>query len=192
MSVGQQPAFHAALDLAANQTAADALRLMMVTGLRVNEARLLQWDYIDLAAATITLPASKTGRSTRPIMPEAVTFLRSRNETTGYVFAGAVSGSPIGGKVLGDTFREACRVAGIAELKVLDLRRTFASDAIAAGVPLLAVQHALGHADLQMVTTVYLKAAQGEISGDELARVTEHRAARQGGKVVDIEDRRRA
>ena len=34
MSVGQQPAFHAALDLAANQTAADALRLMMVTGLR--------------------------------------------------------------------------------------------------------------------------------------------------------------
>lgn len=48
-------------------TAIVVCRLLAMTGLRPGEAASLRWAEIDLAAQTIALGDSKTGRSTRPI-----------------------------------------------------------------------------------------------------------------------------
>ena len=69
---------------------------------------------------------------------------------------------------------------------LLDMRRTFASDAIAAGVPLNEVQAAMGHTDLQMISQVYQGLGNVERLGPGLARIAAYREARATGKVVDL------
>lgn len=47
-------------------------------------------------------------------------------------------------------FWSCIRVAGVKEIRLHDLRHTFASQLVMAGVPLRAVQELLGHATMEM------------------------------------------
>lgn len=148
--------------------------VMLATGARWGELTALQVQDVDLAAGAVhirrafkkaekgtVLGAPKSSRSVRTILvPEwAVEALRPRvagHEADRFVFT-----SPRG-RVLHRTnfverhWKKALREAGIAKpLTPHSLRHTFASWALAAGVPPLVVQHRLGHQSLQTTSTVY-------------------------------------
>ena len=99
----------------------------------MSEARLLRWDEVDMTAGILLLANTKTGASRRPLSAEALVILSSIEPVDGnpYVFAGHRDGHPIGVKQLNQAHHRVCRAAKIEGLKLLDLRRTFLSDAIA-------------------------------------------------------------
>jgi len=64
-------------------------------------------------------------------------------------------------------FLKACRIAGIENFRIHDLRHTFASMAVSSGADLYAVQRLLGHSDISM-TQRY-----AHLAADDLKRATE-------------------
>jgi len=77
----------------------------------------------------------------------AVELLRQRSRPAGhlYVFQGKNVGEPICNPYKG--FKRVLERAGISDLRIHDLRHSFASLAINNGATLYEVQHLLGHAD---------------------------------------------
>lgn len=79
---------------------AKALLLVILTALRTNEARELQWSEIDLDEAVIKLEARRMKNGLHalvPLSPPAVELLRGlqREAISNYVFPGRASGKPI-------------------------------------------------------------------------------------------------
>jgi integrase len=107
--------------------AANALRLIALTGLRCGEAYGLRWREIDLDGSCLRLEASKTGRSTRPISKAAVEHLHSLPQLDReFVFPNR-DGS--GGVDLKKAIAAIFDAAGLVDARGHDLRRSFASTA---------------------------------------------------------------
>lgn len=148
--------------------------VMLATGTRWGELTALQVQDVDLAAGAVrirrafkkgakgsVLGTPKSARSIRTILlPDwAVEALRPR--VAGHPPNRLVFTSPRG-RVLHRTnfverhWKKALEQAGIGKpLTPHSLRHTFASWALAAGVPPLVVQHRLGHESLQTTSKVY-------------------------------------
>ena len=69
--------------------AAAALRLLMLTGCRLNEILTLRWDDVDRKAGELRLRDAKTGARMVPLTPTAITFWQGLT-----VFRGAPGCSP--------------------------------------------------------------------------------------------------
>ena len=63
-------------------------------------------------------------------------------------------------------FEKACKIAGIENFRIHDLRHTFASMAVSSGADLYAVQRLLGHQDIAM-TQRY-----AHLAADDLKKAT--------------------
>lgn len=75
-----------AVDSYPNEWVRSALRFLVLTGLRSNEVRLLEWSDIDLDDARLTIPAErmKKGREySAPLSRQAVSLLREQQGRTG-------------------------------------------------------------------------------------------------------------
>ena len=128
--------------------------LSLQTGMRRGELFLLTWGSVDLKAARITVhgTTAKSGTTRHiPLNSEALAVLRGWHEQstdkTGLVFAGKR------GEVFNNVRRSwegVLSVAGIKRFRWHDLRHTFASKLVMAGVDLNTVRELLGHADLKM------------------------------------------
>lgn len=126
---------------------ADAIRLLALTGARRSEIFELRWSEIDLDRARIVLPRerSKTGEKTIPFNNAACEILRSWKEkrVNDFVFPGRGAKGPlIGMSHRWETLRDR---AGLPDVRVHDLRHSFASFAVANGASLFLVGKALGH-----------------------------------------------
>jgi integrase len=131
----------------ADPSAVAAIRFLIFSGFREQEALSLRWDAIDFDRGMVTLAESKTDKSTRPLGAPALELLASRDRKEGdeYVFPGAVPGAPR---------REVKRVwyavresAGLDSVRLHDLRHTVASFAASGGASLPMVAALLGHRD---------------------------------------------
>jgi integrase len=168
------------------------------TGLRKNEILTLQWRQID-ARGFVSLPKAntKTGkRRTVKLSARALEALKTLpREASGWVFVSGYRTKNNGGEKntthvderhICRQFRAAVKAAGIeaapgdGEVRVHDLRHSFATNAIAAGVPLPVVQRMTGHASLSMLGR-YLHASTKDI--DE-AVATMERARHPEGKAA--------
>jgi len=151
--------------------------LALNTGMRRGEIFGLQWRAVELAGAhprlTVTAATAKAKRSrVIPLNAEAVavlkTWLKQQANTDGLVFPSA-NGARF------DNINKAWRaITKAAELKLFrfhDLRHTFATRLVEAGVSLRAVQELLGHGDSRMtekyahVSDDYLAGAVAKIGG---------------------------
>ena len=130
------------------------VRLALHTGCRRGELFDLQWRDIDLVTARLTVraEAAKSGRSrVVPMNAEAMKTLRAwkpaRVEPVDYVFP-----AEDGGRMqdIKTAFLKVVRQAGFKDFRFHDLRHSFASNLVAAGVDLNTVRELLGHADLKM------------------------------------------
>ena len=127
---------------------ADVIRLLLLTGCRKSEIVHLRWTEID--GDLVQLADSKTGRRTVWLSAPAQAVL-ARQPRTGspYVFP-APSGAPGPRPLDISLWRKVRREAGIGDVRLHDLRHTFASQAVLQGVPLPVVARLLGHAGERM------------------------------------------
>ena len=133
-----------------NQTLVAALKLLLLTGIRKEEAMQAQWVNVDLERGTLFLPETKSGRGRHVVLnPAAVELIRQqpRQADNPYIFPGRIPQRPINNPQKG--FRRLLAAAGIENLRIHDLRHSFASLAVNAGATLYQVQHLLGHASAQ-------------------------------------------
>ncbi len=134
---------------------AQLIRLLLLTGCRINELMAAEWSWFDEQTARLTLPpeAHKTGSdgSERVIHlpPAAILILRElRRETNSrWIIAGDGDGHLVG---YWRMWRDLIAAAGISNLRPHDARHSWASYAITeAGLTLPQVGALLGHASPQ-------------------------------------------
>jgi integrase len=131
---------------AAPHSFADAIRLLLLTGARKNEIAHLAWAEVDLDQGIIRLPParSKTGAKTIMLNTPAIALLRARQDSGRYVFPSTRKvDTPIVG--MQKIWARARARAGLADLRIHDLRHAFASFAAADGASLPLIAKALGH-----------------------------------------------
>ena len=131
------------------RSAVVAIRLLMLTGCRLSEIQKLQWEHVDLEAGELRLPDSKTGGRAVPLAPSAVRLLESlpRQEDNPWVIAGRKPGSHL--TDLQHPWRRIRARAELKDVRIHDLRHSFASRALALGEGLPMIGKLLGHTQVQ-------------------------------------------
>lgn len=131
----------------ANPHAVAILRLLILTGCRKGEIQCLQWPQIDFDLGFLRLPDSKTGYSVRPLNGPAKSILKGqpKHQDTEFVFPSNSPDKPyVGTPKVWQKVREA---AGIGDVRLHDLRHSFASIAVSGGASLPVIGALLGHKD---------------------------------------------
>ena len=149
--------------------AAAALRLLMLTGCRCNEILTLRWDDVHLDTREIRLRDSKTGPRVVALSPAAGRVLEGLPRAAGnpWVVAGRRPGTRL--KHLAYYWYQVREPAGLGDVRLHDLRHSFASRALALGESLPMIGKLLGHTKIQ-TTARYAHLARDSI-GESAARV---------------------
>lgn len=201
LSADELARFREALDAYHDQNAANALRLLLLTGARAGEVLKATWEQFDLERGVWTKPSAHTKQKRTehiPLSAPALELLASMKpaKARGPLFAGA---EPKRSRVtLRRPWVQACKAAGLVEVEVVkgkrrhevkkyrptvrihDLRHSFASYLASNGVSLQIIGKLLGHT--QAATTMRYAHLQ-----DESLRAATNQAA----KVISIQTRRR-
>ena len=126
------------------------IRLLLLTGMRYGEACSLRWA--DIHAGAVRVRNGKTGPRTVALSQAALDLLAEHRQREGttcpWVFPDQDGTGPRRSCLA--TWRVVRIRAGVPDVRVHDLRHTFASHAVMRGVPLPIVSRLLGHASLQM------------------------------------------
>ncbi len=134
----------------ASTHAAAAIRLLVLTGCRRNEILGLRWDDLNFDTGEMRLPDTKTGTRMVPLTPAVARVFDGLARTPGnpWVFPGKKKGTRLVN--LNDSWDRVRKRAGLEDVRLHDLRHTFASRALALGEGLPMIGDLLGH---RMVTT---------------------------------------
>ena len=150
--------------------AAAALRLLMLTGCRCGEILGLRWADVQLDQSELRLADSKTGPRTVSLSPAAVRVLAGLPRPAGnpWVIAGAKPGARLT-HITYYWYRVRKR-ARLEDVRLHDLRHSFASRALALGEPLPVIARLLGHTKIQ-TTARYAHLARDSVreSADRVA-----------------------
>ena len=151
--------------------AAVAIRLLMLTGCRCNEILTLLWEDVDLEANEMRLRDSKTGPRAVPLSPVAVKVLADLPRVPGnsWVIAGRIKGAHM--RSLGGPWGIVRSRADLKDVRIHDLRHSFASRALALGESLPMIGKLLGHARAQ-TTARYAHLARESVK-EAAARIAE-------------------
>ena len=158
-------------------SAVAAVRLLMLTGCRLSEIMTLRWEDVDLEAAELRLPDSKTGAKVVHLGGPAVAVLRGMTRVEGnpWVIAGRRPGSRVAS--LHYPWGRIRKRAGLDDVRLHDLRHSFASGGLLVGEGLPMIGKLLGHSQMQ-TTARYahladdpVKAAADRIAS-RIARIT--------------------
>ena len=152
-------------------TAVAAIRLLMLTGCRRGEIVTLRWEDVDLEAGELRLRDAKTGARQVALSPAAVRVLWAipRNSDNRWVIAGRKPGTRLAN--LNPSWLVVRARAGLQDVRLHDLRHSFASRALALGESLSMIGKLLGHRKVQ-TTARYAHLAQDSVKASA-ARVAE-------------------
>ena len=128
--------------------AAAALRLLMLTGCRLGEVLTLRWDDVDRKAGELRLRDAKTGARMVPLTPTASGILTEmgRVPRSPWVFAGSSPDRHL--SQLTTYWHRVRERADVKDVRIHDLRHSFASRALALGESLTMIGRLLGHTDV--------------------------------------------
>jgi integrase len=129
-----------------NRVAARAIMLLLLTGARRNEITRAKWEYIDWEKRKLLVPLSKSGKPRTIALNSAALELlqRLRAESQGcYIVPSSVTGEPP--PSLFFPWKRIRERAGLPDLRLHDLRHSFASFLVNRGISLYVVQELLGH-----------------------------------------------
>jgi integrase len=129
--------------------AAAAIRLLILTGARLREILNVEWAHVDLERGMLLLPDSKTGAKSIILNAPALAVLDGLERIGSHVIAGQRAGMD-GEKPRADLnkpWRSIAKRAGLAGLRIHDLRHTHASFGAGAGLGLPIIGKLLGHKD---------------------------------------------
>jgi integrase len=175
-----------------NRTGLAAIRFLLLTGLRRNEALALPWEWVDTGGRCIRFGDSKSGAQLRPIGGSAVTLLQGlpRADEASFVFpADRGAGHFVG---LPRVLMRMCARAVLAGVTVHVLRHSFAATAAEMGFSELTIAGLLGHS-VPGVTARYahvpdraLVAAADQVS----KRIDGALAGKTGAEVIEFDPQR--
>jgi integrase len=177
--------------------AAAGLRLALFTGARSGEVTAAKWSHVDWERKLIRLPDSKTNEPrTIHLSDAALEVLRTLSRTGPYIVAGAIPGQPI--RNLSRSWIVARGYAdGLEDVRLHDLRHSYASLAAGRGVSLQMIGKLLGH-KVPATTQRYAHLARDAAAAvnDELgaamqAAIAAAAAPQLAGKVVKLQHRRK-
>jgi len=152
-------------------SAVAAFRLLMLTGCRRNEILTLRWEDVDLNAGELRLPDAKTGARSVAISPSARRVLAKlpRLPDNPWVIAGTKPGARYSS--LNNVWLRVRSRADLNDVRIHDLRHSFASRALALGESLPMIGKLLGHRKVQ-TTARYAHLARDSVKA-AAARVAE-------------------
>ena len=154
--------------------AAAAIRLLILTGARLREILKLKWQHVDLERGLFLLPDSKTGAQSIILNAPALAILSELKRVGAHVIASQSAGTerekPRAD--LNRPWRSIAKRAGLAGLRLHDLRHSFASVGAGAGLGLPIIGKLLGHARAS-TTQRY-----AHLDTDPLRRASDHIGAR--------------
>ncbi len=169
-----------------------AIRLLILTGCRRNEVLTLKRSYMDWEKGVINLPDSKTGKKTIFLSPVALELIQSIpvQENNPYLIMGAKTGNHLVN--LEKPWRRIRKLAGLEDVRLHDLRHTYASIGAAMGLSLPMIGKLLGHAQVQ-TTARYahladnpLKQASSSIGSELMAAMS----GKSSGEVILLHERK--
>jgi integrase len=133
------------------------VRFLLGSGARLSEATGLRWQDVDLGESLVTFRSTKNGETrTVPLSSDLRGFLVALRGEQGSAAAPwvlpyyTVRTAPRRYRNPHGAFKAACRRGTLADLRIHDLRHTFASRLVARGVSLYQVSRLLGHKDVRM------------------------------------------
>ena len=174
-----------------SKSAIAAIRLLILTGARKGEILGLRWEWIDWQAGHAALPDSKTGKKRILFPPAAFEVLRGLDQPAdgkGYVIRGGdFQNAEIPLVNIKDPWGIVRTAAGLPDVRLYDLRHSFASESVSSGMSLPMIGALLGHRDSK-TTQRYahlaadpLKAAADRMGNQIAAKLN---AGKGGGAVV--------
>lgn len=124
-------------------------RLLLLTGARLSEIRDARWEWINLDMGTLQLPDSKTGKKTIYLSPAAMEVLKNipRLKNNPYVIVGSKEGCSL--VCAKHAWYRVRKKAGIEDVRIHDLRHTFASICVGQGFTIQMVAKLLGHSQVR-------------------------------------------
>ena len=130
-------------------SAVAAVRLLMLTGCRLSEIQKLRWEHVDLERGELRLPETKTGAKVVHLGEPAIAVLRGLKGQDGnpWVIAGRKPGSHL--TDLQHPWRRIRARAGLDDVRIHDLRHSFASGGLLVGEGLPMIGKLLGHTQVQ-------------------------------------------
>jgi integrase len=144
----------AVLDAAADQRAASIIRLCMLTGARVGEVRTARFEQFNLDYAIWSKPAATTKQRKIhrvPISQDVAAIVRLRHQAVPrgnpWLFPGDTVGQPV--KEIRRFWLKVQKDADLADVRIHDLRHTFASLLVSGGASLEMIGKLLGHSQMQ-------------------------------------------
>jgi integrase len=170
-----------------------ALRLLLFTGARLGEILSLEWAHVDFERTMLLLPDSKTGKKAIYLSAPALDVLSNlpRMKDNPFVICGEKDGAHLVN--LQKPWGRIRKRAGLEDVRIHDLRHSFASVAASGGLSLPMIGKLLGHT--QSVTTqryAHLAAdplrAANEAIGQRIAAVM--KGGKEGGEVVSLPQRK--
>ena len=122
-----------------------AIRLLVLTGCRRGEILSLRWDDVDRTAGDLRLRDAKAGPRMVPLTKPVLRILDAipRLPENAWVIAGQRPGKRLTG--LHHYWRPVRERAGLSDVRLHDLRHSFASRALALGESLYTIGKLLGH-----------------------------------------------
>jgi len=168
--------------------ATTAVRLLIFTGARRGEILGLRWADVDIERAMLRLPDSKTGAKSVYLSPPALEVLAAipRQPENPYVIVGRRAGEPLAD--LNHPWAKIRKRAGLEDVRLHDLRHSFASAGAAGGLSLPVLGGLLGHSQPQTTARYAHLSADPLRQGADLIgrRIAAAMAGGTGGVVVPI------
>ena len=143
-----------------------AFRLLLFTGCRMREILNLRWDEIDWERGLLLLPDSKTGKRAVILNSAALNVLAELEIVGDHVIVGDKPGQPRSD--LNRPWRRIRKHAELEDVRIHDLRHSFASVGAGSGLGLPIVGKLLGHTQAQ-TTQRY-----AHLDNDPLRKASEH------------------
>lgn len=125
-----------------------AIRLLLLIGARKSEVLKARWENVRPDLRLLIVPLSKSGKPRHILLSDAaLEVLRAIPRTPGnpWLFPGHAPGKPLSDLYL--FWNRLRRELGLADVRIHDLRHTFASFLVNAGHSLYEAQKMLGHSD---------------------------------------------
>ena len=131
---------------------AAAIKLLLLTGARVNELLQARWDWVDWGSNSIILPDSKTGPKPLFLSDPALVVLRQLSKrpdagTSVFIIKGRLHSKPLVN--MAKPWKGLCQAAGLDGVRIHDLRHTAASVGVGRGLSLPIIGRLLGHSQPQ-------------------------------------------
>ena len=152
-----------------------AIRLLLLTGCRLNEILSLKWEEVDTENQCLRLGDSKTGKKLVYLSSAAIDLFKSIPQEAGNPFA--ICGGKDGAHLvnLQKPWNRIRVKAGLSDVRMHDLRHTFASIAASNGLSLPIIGALLGHKQTQTTARYAHLIGQPLIEASEMI----------GGKIME-------